>query len=188
MPNQKNIEQVELIREQLEASEVVILTEFQGLNVSEIGELRENLRQADVRYKVFKNRLIAIAAADLGVQGLEPYLYGTTAVAMADDPATIAKVLLDFAEEHENLKIKGGILSNQVIDGEMSAALVDMPSKSQLLAQVVSGLNAPIYGLVYVLKAGNPISGLANVLSGTIQQFSNVIQAISDLKENSDQT
>ena len=70
----------------------------------------------------------------------------------------------------------------------MSAALVDMPSKSQLLAQVVSGLNAPIYGLVYVLKAGNPISGLANVLSGTIQQFSNVIQAISDLKENSDQT
>ena len=172
MPNQKNIEQVELIREQLEASEVVILTEFQGLNVSEIGELRENLRQADVRYKVFKNRLIAIA----------------TAVAMADDPATIAKVLLDFGEEHENLKIKGGILSNQVIDAEMSAALVDMPSKSQLLAQVVSGLNAPIYGLVYVLKAGNPISGLANVLSGTIQQFSNVIQAISDLKENSDQT
>jgi len=103
MPNQKNIEQVKLIREQLEASEVVILTEFQGLNVSEIGELRENLRQADVRYKVFKNRLIAIAAADLGVQGLEPYLYGTTAVAMADDPATIAKVLLDFGEEHENL-------------------------------------------------------------------------------------
>ena len=112
MPNQKNIEQVKLIREQLEASEVVILTEFQGLNVSEIGELRENLRQADVRYKVFKNRLIAIAAADLGVQGLEPYLYGTTAVAMADDPATIAKVLVDFGEEHENLKIKGGILSN----------------------------------------------------------------------------
>jgi len=188
MPNQKNIDQVKLIQEQFENNEVVILTEFQGLNVSEIGELREKLRQADVRYKVFKNRLIAVAASDLGIEGLEPYLYGTTAVAMADDPATIAKVLLDFGEEHEDLKIKGGILNNQVIDAEMTASMVNLPSKNQLLAQVVSGLNAPIYGLVYVLKAGNPVSGLANVLSGTIRQFSNVIQAIADLKENPEET
>ena len=188
MPNQKNIDQVKLIQEQFENNEVVILTEFQGLNVSEIGELREKLRQADVRYKVFKNRLIAVAASDLGIEGLEPYLYGTTAVAMADDPETIAKVLLDFGEEHEDLKIKGGILNNQVIDAEMAASLVHMPSKNQLLAQVVSGLNAPIYGLVYVLKAGNPVSGLANVLSGTIRQFSNVIQAIADLQENPEAT
>ena len=188
MPNQKNIDQVKLIQEQFENNEVVILTEFQGLNVSEIGELREKLRQADVRYKVFKNRLIAVAAGDLGIEGLEPYLYGTTAVAMADDPATIAKVLLDFGEEHEDLKIKGGILNNQVIDAEMTASMVNLPSKNQLLAQVVSGLNAPIYGLVYVLKAGNPVSGLANVLSGTIRQFSNVIQAIADLQENPEAT
>ena len=188
MPNQKNIEQVKLIREQLENNEVLILTEFQGLNVSEIGELREKLRQADIRYKVFKNRLIAVAAGDIGIEGLGPYLYGMTAVAMADDPAAIAKVLLEFSEEHENLKIKGGILNNQVIDAEMSASLVNMPSKNQLLAQVVSGLNAPIYGLVYVLKAGNPISGLVNVLGGTIRQFANVIQAIADLKENPEET
>ncbi|MFP6720198.1 MAG: 50S ribosomal protein L10 [Candidatus Poribacteria bacterium] len=188
MPNQKNIEQVKLIREQLENNEVVILTDFQGLSVSEIGELREKLRQADVRYKVFKNRLIAVAAGDLGIEGLEPYLYGSTAIAMADNPVAIAKVLLEFGEEHENLKIKGGILDNRVIDAEMSASLVNMPSKSQLLAQVVSGLNAPIYGLIYVLKLGNPVSGLANVLSGTIRQFSNVIQAIADLKENPEET
>ncbi|HHZ92522.1 TPA: 50S ribosomal protein L10 [Candidatus Poribacteria bacterium] len=181
-------EQVKLIREQLENNEVVILTDFQGLSVSEIGELREKLRQADVRYKVFKNRLIAVAAGDLGIEGLEPYLYGSTAIAMADNPVAIAKVLLEFGEEHENLKIKGGILDNRVIDAEMSASLVNMPSKSQLLAQVVSGLNAPIYGLIYVLKLGNPVSGLANVLSGTIRQFSNVIQAIADLKENPEET
>ena len=97
-------------------------------------------------------------------------------------------MLLEFGEEHENLKIKGGILDNRVIDAAMSASLVNMPSKSQLLAQVVSGLNAPIYGLIYVLKLGNPVSGLANVLSGTIRQFSNVIQAIADLKENPEET
>ena len=183
MPNEKNIAQVERIRADFQNSEVIILTEYQGLTVEEISELRDKCREAEIQYKVYKNTLINVVAQELEIEGLEPYLQGTTAVALSSDPAASAKILTDFSDEHENLKIKGGILGTRTIDATAAEKLVDMPSREQLIASTVGGLKAPISGLVHVLHQGSPITGLVNVLNGSLRQVATVLQAIADQKK-----
>ncbi len=182
MPNEKNIQQVERIREDFENSEVILLTEYQGLTVEEITELRDKCREAEVQYKVYKNTLINVVAEELEIEDLAPYLQGTTAVALSNDPAASAKILTEFSKEHENLKIKGGILGKRTIDGTAAEKLVDMPSREQLIATAVGGLNAPISGLVNVLHQGSPLTGLVNVLNGSLRQVTTVLQAVADQK------
>ena len=183
MPNEKNIQQVERIREDFQNSEVVILTEYQGLTVEEISELRDKCRDAEVQYKVYKNTLINVVAEELEIEGLEPYLQGTTAVALSNDPAASAKILKEFSGEHDNLKIKGGILGKRTIDATAAEKLVDMPSKDQLIAMAVGGLKAPISGFVNVLHQGAPLTGLVNVLNGSLRQVTTVLQAVADQKK-----
>ena len=187
MPSQENIQQVEQIRERLQSSDVAILTDFQGLTVAEINELRRQLREADVQYTVFKNRLIRVAAQELNVEGLDLYLIGPTAIATSDDPSVPVKVLGEFSEEHEHLQIKGGILGTRVIDAEMVKDLVDMPSKPELVARVVGQVSSPLTGLVSVLHQGSPLTGLANVLSGSIRQVTTVLQAVANQKKEAEE-
>ena len=186
MPNEKNIAQVERIREDFQNSEVIILTEYQGLTVEEINELRDKCREAEIQYKVYKNTLINVVAQELDIEDVEPYLQGTTAVALSNDPAASAKILTDFSDEHENLKIKAGILGKRTIDAAAAEKLVDMPSREQLIASAVGGLQAPISGLANVLHQGSPITGLVNVLNGSLRQVTTVLQAIADQKEASE--
>jgi large subunit ribosomal protein L10 len=188
MPNEKNIEQVERIRADFQNSEVIILTEYQGLTVEEITELRDKCREAEIQYKVYKNRLINVVAEELEIEDLEPYLQGTTAVALSNDPAALAKILTDFSDGHESLKIKGGILGKRTIDATATEQLVDMPSKEQLLAMAVGGLKAPISGFVNVLHQGSPLTGLVNVLNGSLRQVTTVLQAIADQKNAGEST
>ena len=187
MPSEKNIQQVESIREDFQNSEVIILTEYQGLTVEEMNELRNQCHEAEVLYKVYKNKLINVVAQELEIEGLEPYLLGTTAVALSNDPAASAKILTDFSDGHESLKIKGGILGKRTIDATATEQLVDMPSKEQLLAMAVGGLKAPISGFVNVLHQGSPLTGLINVLNGSLRQVTTVLQAIADQK-NADES
>ncbi|MCZ6676709.1 MAG: 50S ribosomal protein L10 [Candidatus Poribacteria bacterium] len=186
MPNQQNVEQVENIRENFQNSEVIILTEYQGLTVAEMNELRDKLREAEIRYKVYKNKLINVVAQELGIEGVEPYLRETTGVAMSNNPAASAKILEAFGHEHEHLKIKAGILGTRVIDAVAVGELVNMPSKDQLIALAVGGLKAPISGLVNVLHQGSPLTGLVNVLKGSIRQVTTVLQAIADQKKEAE--
>ena len=186
MPNEKNIAQVERIREDFQNSEVIILTEYQGLTVEEITELRDKCREAEIQYKVYKNTLINVVAQELEIEDLEPYLQGTTAVALGNDPAASAKILANFSDEHEHLKIKGGILGKRTIDADAAEKLVDMPSREQLIAFAVGGLKAPISGLVNVLHQGSPINGLVNVLNGSLRQVMTVLQAIADQKKEAE--
>lgn len=183
MPNEKNIAQVERIREDFQNSEVVILTSYQGLTVEEITELRDKCREAEIQYKVYKNTLINIVAQELEIEDLSPYLQGTTAVALSSDPAASASILKEFSNEHENLKIKGGILGKRAIDATAAEGLVDMPSREQLIASAVGGLKAPISGLVNVLDQGSPLTGLVNVLNGSLRQVTTVLQAVADQKK-----
>ena len=186
MPNEKNIQQVESIREDFQNSEVIILTEYQGLTVEEMNELRDKCREAEIQYKVYKNTLINVIAEELEIESIAPYLQGTTALALGNDPAASAKILRDFSDEHDNLKIKGGILGKRAIDSTATEKLVDMPSKEQLIASVVGGLNAPISGIVNVLHQGSPLTGLVNVLDGSLRQVTTVLQAVADQKEASE--
>ena len=186
MPSQANIQQVEMIRESLESADVVLLTDFKGLTVAEVNQLRQNLRDAGVQYKVRKNRLVRVVAQEMGIVGLDDHLVGPTALATSDDPAACSKILKEFADEHEHLKIKGGILGKTVIDAAGVEALIDMPSKEQLIAQAVGGIKAPLSGLVSVLHRGSPMTGFVNVLNGAVRQLTTVLQAVADQKKGAE--
>ncbi len=196
MPNQKNIEQVQEIKEKFAAAEVVILTDYHGLNVAEINELRRLFRDSDIEYKVYKNTLMNIVADELGIKGLDQYLEGPTAVAMSQDVAAPVKVINDFIKSNDNLQIKAGMLGTQVIEAERVNELLKIPSKEQLIAQVIGQLQSPITSLIATLEQTSPIvpllntlqqispiESLTNVLQNTINNIIYVLQAIAAQKE-----
>ena len=186
MPNQANVQQVEQIRELFDSADVVLLADFQGLTVAEVNELRNQLRAAEVRYRVCKNTLVNVVARERGIEGLEPYLTGNTALATSIDPAASSKILLDFSEAHENFKVKGGILGTRVVDAAGVEALQDMPSREGLIARTVGTIGAPLTGLVNTLHQGSPIIGMVNVLSGTVRQIASVLTQVADQKKEAE--
>jgi len=116
VPKPEKIATVEEIKEKLSSAKIAILTEFQGLNVAEVTELRKLFRNADVDYKVYKNTLTRIAAQQLGLSGVEKFLVGTTALAFSkDNPIASAKIVKDFSSKHRNFKVKAGVLDKKLI-------------------------------------------------------------------------
>ena len=186
MPNEANVQQTEQIREIFENADVVLLTGFQGLTVAEINELRNQLRAADIRYKVCKNTLVNVVAQERGIEDLEPYLKGNTALAAGTDPAASSKILLEFGEEHENFKVKGGVLGTRIVDATGVKALRDMPSRDVMIARTVGTISVPLTGLVNTLDQGSPIKGMVNVLSGTIRQVATVLSQVADQKKEAE--
>jgi large subunit ribosomal protein L10 len=107
-----------------------------------------------VEYRVVKNRLLGIAGKAAGVADLGPMLEGPTAAAfVADDPVSAAKILQEFSRQSRKLAIKGSVVSGRVYDETRTKALAELPSRQELLAQVVGGIAAPLSGLVGVLSA-----------------------------------
>jgi len=153
MARPEKVAAVEQIREELEASQAVFVTDYRGLKVSQMTELRRKLREVGTDYKVVKNTLTRRAAAEADVQALEPLLVGPTAVAFAkQDPVATAKTLSEFAKESRILEIRGGLLEGKLLAVEDVQALADLPPREVLLAQVVGGIQAPIAGFVSVLQ------------------------------------
>lgn len=169
---EKNEQKVEELKGKLDSAVTVVLTDYRGLNVAEITELRNQLRKAQIEYKVSKNTLTLIAAKDLGLGDLEQFLAGPTAIAFSyTDPVAPAKILSDFAKKSKKLEIKGGVVEGKIINNDGVQALADLPSREELIAKVVGGIKSPLYGLVGVLSG--PIRGLVYTL-----------QAIKDKKES----
>lgn len=153
------------LRDKLTRSRVVILSDYRGLNVAAMTVLRRRLREAEGEFKVVKNTIARRVATALGLSDLLAYLEGPTALAFGyGDPAIPAKVVADFAREFKQLEIKGGILEGRVIPPEQVKALANLPPRSTLLAQVVGGVQAPLYGLVGVL--GGVLRSLVYALEG----------------------
>lgn len=163
-------EVVKELKDKLNGSKATILTDYRGLDVAEITELRRQLREAGVEYKVVKNTLTRIAAKDAGYDFLEDYLVGPTAIAFSEDPVAPAKVLSNFAKEHKDLELKAGMLDGKLLDKDAIKQLADLPSREVLLARVLAGMQAPI-------------SGLVNVLNGPLRGLVYALQAIKDKKE-----
>lgn len=124
----------------------VILADYRGLNVSEVTKLRSELRQADVVYKVAKNTLMKRAAHGQGIDSLDAFLEGPTAVAFAKDPVAMAKVLTAFAKEHKNLEMKAGLLEGQFLNASKITELSKIPPKEVLLAKLLGSMQAPLSG------------------------------------------
>lgn len=145
MNRTEKAEQVTEIRDRFDRMVNAIVTDFRGIDVEAMTELRKQFREVDVDFKVVKNNLVKIAVADQPfAEDLKPHLQQMTAIAWSyEDPTIPAKVIRDFAKKNENLKVKCGVMDGQVSSAEGWA---DMPSKEQLLAmiagQIVSGPQA----------------------------------------------
>ena len=159
------------LKDLLTASKGVVLVNYCGLTVAEDTELRAKMREAGVKYMVAKNTFIRIAAKEAGIEGLDSVLEHNTALAFsAEDPVAPAKILNDFSKDHEALELKAGILDGKVIAVDEVKALAELPSRDELLAKLVGSMQAPI-------------SGLVNVLQGTIRNFVYTLEAVRQKKE-----
>src|SRR4051794_9833379 len=153
-PRPAKVAVVNEVRDRLSSSGGAILTEYRGLNVSELATLRRSLREAGGNYKIYKNTLVRFAVRELGLEDLEEMLLGPTAIAFVDgDAAAVAKSLRDFARGNPNLVIKGGVLGETILSAKDASALAELPSKEQLLAQLAGAMAAPLQNMAGLLKA-----------------------------------
>jgi large subunit ribosomal protein L10 len=150
------------ITELFRNSSASVLTEYRGLTVSQLKQLRTNLGQ-DTTYTVVKNTLTRIAAKDAGVEGIEEWLVGPSAIAFVEgDPVEAAKGLRTFAKEHPSLVIKGGVMDGKVLSAADISKLADLESREVLLAKLAGAMNASLQTAVSLFAA--PLSQTARVV------------------------
>ncbi|MFC5700954.1 50S ribosomal protein L10 [Cohnella faecalis] len=157
MANAKIIESkqqaVAEIATKLKENTTTVVADYRGLNVSQVTELRKQLREAGVEFQVLKNSLVSRAAASVELSELDAVLTGPTAVAFGKDAVTPAKILHDFAKKNDALKIKGGVVEGRVVDSAQIQALATLPSRDGLLSMLLSVLQAPVRNFALAVKA-----------------------------------
>jgi large subunit ribosomal protein L10 len=142
----------------------IYVTDFTGLNVARLTELRRRLRAAGVEYLVVKNTLALRALGEDQLAGLKPHLDGPTALALGGpDPILAAKVLAEFAREHEKPAIRGGLVDGRAVTPDQVRYLAALPPRPELLAQVGGALQAPLAGFVGALN------GLLYMMVGALE-------------------
>ncbi len=157
MPSKKILEQkknlVQELSDRLSNSCAGVLVNYKGINVEDDTKLRQDLRQAGVKYTVVKNTMLSRAIKDTDLESMSEVLTDTTALATSDsDHVAAARILCEFASENKYFKIKSGFLNGNVISESKVHELSKLPSKDVLVAQVLSGLNSPIAGFAGVLS------------------------------------
>jgi large subunit ribosomal protein L10 len=158
------------LAEKLRGSSAV-LVDYQGMDVAQSTDLRRRSREAGVEFVVTKNTLTRRAADEAGVGDLSEYLVGPTALAFSEDPVASAKLMAEFADRVESFVLKAGLLEGgRVLDEADVMALSRLPSREQMLAQIVGGISSPLTGLVTVLN--NTIQGLVIALNQIAEQRS----------------
>lgn len=142
------------IAENLRESKTTILVDYRGLTVAEVTELRSQLREAGVEFKVYKNTMTRRAVEEVELTDLNDLLTGPTAIAFSkDDIIAPAKILSNFAKEHEALEIKGGVVEGSVATLDQIKELADLPSYEGMVSMLLSVLQAPIRNFAYATKA-----------------------------------
>lgn len=142
------------ITERFNEADAALLTEYRGLRVSEIAEVRNSLRESDTEYKVLKNTLARIAVREVGLEELVEMLTGPTAIAfIKGDAAAAAKALDDAAKKFPVLTVKGGVLNGKVISAEQAGALAKLEPREVLLAKIAMMMNTPAQQTVNVFAA-----------------------------------
>jgi large subunit ribosomal protein L10 len=153
-PRPEKVAVVADVRERFEAADAALLTEYRGLNVKAMAELRRQLRPVGGEYKVYKNTLVRFAARELGADELEALLVGPTAITfVSGDAAAAAKALRDYARTNQALVVKGGLMGRTVLSAADVVALADLPSRDVLLAQVAGAFQAPLAKMAGLLQA-----------------------------------
>jgi len=174
MVQHKKLNTVENLKERLAGAKAIILVDYKGINVEQVNKLRNLFKEAKVDYLVQKNTLIKIALNELGINDLDVYLQGPTAVAISkDDEVTPAKVLVKFVKdvmEDANFpKFKGGLISGKVMNQSELQKIAQLPSREELLARIMGSMQAPL-------------SNFVNVSQGIIRKFVYAIDALAKQK------
>jgi len=152
-PRAEKVAVVNEVREKFSSAGAAVLTEYRGLNVAAISQLRRQLREAGGEYKIYKNTLVRFAARDLGLE-IEELLTGPTAIAFVDgDAAAVAKALRDYARTNPALVVKGGILGMKSLSADEVRALAELPSRDVLLSQIAGAFAAPLQQFAGLLQA-----------------------------------
>jgi large subunit ribosomal protein L10 len=145
---------VDVVTAKLQNSLSTVVADYRGLNVTQVTELRKQLREAGVEFQVLKNTLLRRATAAAELSELDEVLTGPTAIAFsATDAVAPAKILNDFAKKNDALKLKGGVVEGRVIDADQLKALAELPSRDGLLSMLLSVLQAPMRNFALAVKA-----------------------------------
>jgi large subunit ribosomal protein L10 len=162
---------VDAVKDKFQKAQGVVMTEYKGLSVKDVNELRDKLRTVSCEYKVIKNTLAEVAIKDMGIDDIKSFLNGPTAIIFEyQDPVAPAKIMYDFQKEHEKFKIKAGLLGKKILNAAEIKQLASLPDRETLLAMVLSRMQSPIAGLV-------------NVLHGTLRNMVYVLDAIGKQKQ-----
>ncbi len=169
------VEEIKQLKERLKDSKAIVLIDYKGINIEEVDELRNRMRNSEVDYFVSKNTFIKIALNELGISELDEYLVGPTAVAVsAVDEVSPARELVkfkdDITKEKEFPFFKAGFVNGNFMEVSDLNKLAKLPTKDQLLSMVLQGFNAPM-------------SGLVGALSGIMRNFVYAVDAIKKQKE-----
>ena len=175
MPTDAKRQAVTELAELLRSSSAMAVTDYRGLKVAEMQNVRRTLRDNGVQLTVAKNRLLKIAADEADRVELKPMLDGPTALATIDgDEAAMAKAVAEaFRPYSRVVSVRGGMLGNEPIDAAQLQKLATLPSRDVLLGKIAGGMAAPI-------------AGMANVLAGSLRALANVLHAVAEAKQQSE--
>ena len=161
MNKEKKKTYIEEMRKSFSSHSSVMIAHYQGLNVKELDELRMRLREKGILFKITKNRITKLAVKETSVKDLEKYFEGPTAAALSSDPITTAKILTNFAKNHDKLKVVAGFMDGKVLDKSEVAIIATLPSLEEARAKIVGILATPAQKIVSILLA--PGSKIANL-------------------------
>ena len=150
---------IENMSQQFDKSEAVIVTHYQGLTVSQLDDLRKQMREHGIKFKITKNRITKIALEKTKCRDISNLFLGPTAVAMSDDAITSAKILTKFSKENEKLKILGGIMGKDILDLAGVQNVATLPTLDEARAKIVGILRSPAQKIASILLA--PASKIA---------------------------
>jgi len=170
MPTEAKRETIDSLRAELDAHRTMIVSEYRGLKVKEISEIRRALRKQNVSYRVVKNRLMRIAAKDNdAAAALSPLLVGPTAIAFGTDESATARAVIDATRPFARIvKITGGVLGSRQIDAESVTRLATLPSREVLLAEALGAITAPLSTTAGLFDA--PLRDVAGLVDALITQ------------------
>ncbi len=171
MKRERKVELAERLRERLQEAKLMVVAEYSGLTVDQMESIRNAVKEKGYTFNVIKNNIVKKAVKDTEWEVLTDRLTGPNVFALCfDDPAGLAKILVDKAKEFDKLKIKFGCLGGKIIEKDDIVALSKLPPREVLLAQVLGTMKAPI-------------SGFVNVLAANIRQLLYVLKAIEEKKK-----
>lgn len=170
MPRPEKVQAVAEIKERIEEAQAVFVTEFRGLSVKQMQNLRRSLRESGAEYKVVKMTLARRAADEIGIEGIADHLVGPTGLTFANqDAVATAKALKDANSENDNVVIKAGVLrGGQVIPPEQVSKLADIEPRDVLLAKIAGAAKSPLYSMAQML--GSFTQGAANMFSQLLEK------------------